>query len=227
MHLFSRLLITLIAGAFLTGPVKAQGDLYSEVGAALDARAAENPKIRKALYSKSFDRFKRHYLAAQDDEADQDWGEVLEIAGSETNIGELMNQGLAIMEFDDRTTSKLRGNQTFLADHWVTGAEKALGKQNYRLATAYNFAAALCYQARKDAQCANYHRKELPLQIARWGANSDQANECRRKFIFDLIRSKQKAEAQKNLDQLLPHIHKNAKLQADAKLMQRQINALK
>lgn len=226
MHLSDRLFAIMIAGAFLIAPVKAQGDLFSEVGAALDARAAENPKIRHALYSKSFDRFKRHYLAAQDAKANQDWGEVLAIAGSETSIGELMNQALAIMEFDDRTTSKQRGQQTFLADYWVTASEEALGKQNYRLATAYDYAAGLCYRAKKDVQCANYHRKELHLQIAHWGANSDQPNKCRCKLILDLIRSKQKAEAQKNLDQLLPHIHKNARLQADARNYQRQISAL-
>lgn len=227
MHLLGRILRTLIAGSFLIAPAMAQGDLYSEVGAMLDARAAENPKIRKALYSKSFDRFKKHYLAGQDIEANRDWAEVLEIAGSETSIGELMNQALAIMEFDDRTTSNQRGQQTFLADYWVKASEKALGKQSYRLATAYDYAAALCYRANKHAQCANYHRKELPLQTAHWGAKSDEPNTCRCKLILDLIRSNQKTEAQKQLDQLLQHIHKNPQLQADARSYQRQINALK
>lgn len=222
-----RLFKTLLACVFTLAPAQAQGDLYSELGAAMDAISAKNPKIQQALYSKSFERFKKHYLAAQDTQADQDWGEVLEIVGPETNIGELMNQALAMIEFDDHATNNQRSHQTFMADHWVTASEKALGKQNYQLASAYNYASMLCYQAHKYAQCASYHRKELPLQIAHWGANSDRPNHCRCQFINDLIKSNQKAEAQKNLDQLMPHIKQDVRLQATAKRFQSQISALK
>ncbi len=82
-RLFSSLIICLLMAA----PAGAQGDLYSAFGAALEAQRKKDPSIQKALYSPSFEHWKKHYLAGQDDLADRDWKEMLKFTSSDTDLG--------------------------------------------------------------------------------------------------------------------------------------------
>ncbi|CAN5215276.1 hypothetical protein BH10CYA1_BH10CYA1_43940 [soil metagenome] len=222
-----RLLITLIIFMFMTAPVGAQGDLYSALGEALEDQRRKDPSIQKALYSLSFDHWRKHYIAGQDDLADQDWKAVLKFTGSETDLGELVRRALRMMEFDEGKTTAERRQQSFLVGTWVRASEKALGRPNFRLVTVYAYASSLCDRAKKFSQAANYRRRKLDLESTHWGANSNQVNDTLCKLIEDLIKLNQKEEAQKFLNQLMRSSVNDQELQGWARKYQRKIDERK
>lgn len=213
------IVISIAAGCYFVQPtLAADDDITGLLGDMIDQNAGIGGKCQQAMHSKSFDDWTKHYLAGKDAEADEDWKEVVRIAGPEALLRELLRQTLQRMDFLEGDPNNPRRGFVILMITLTRSTEKAVGKTSWRLKEVYDYAADTCEHGKDFQNAVVLRQKQLDLESEHWGKNNRKICPTLSDLADELISTKQYTKAQSVIDRLksISSIEKDIRMQQQA-----------
>lgn len=141
--------------------------------------------------SKNLDYWVVHYLNKQDVQAEKDWALILKDAVKDGTLHPVMKRALIRLNFSDSNPNNPRRSPSFAAIAMVNSCEKVLGKNNFLLERAYDFAGDICFHHKVFGKAAIIKRKQIALLEAKFGPTDKQTLPARFELCQYLINDQQ------------------------------------